>query len=109
MSHFELSLLPYVECLRKATDKEAEVDCVLKEIDEELFRSTGKRLSKENKINIINRLQFIFQKENKKRFDESTARSADLCKYLLPGEIFYFTDNSKILDALEKTKLKIGV
>ena len=61
MSHFELSLLPYVECLRKATDKEAEVDCVLKEIDEELFRSTGKRLSKENKINIINRLQFICQ------------------------------------------------
>ena len=109
MSNFRLSLPSYVERLRKAVDKEAEIGCVLKEIDENFFCSTEKHLSKDEKISIINCFQTYFRREIERKINESTDKVLPCYKYLPPDGILYFTDNSKILDALEKTKLKIGV
>lgn len=109
MSRFKLSLFPYVDRLRKAADKEVEIDRILKEIDKEFFCSTEKHLSRVDKINIINHLQFVFCKKKGRRTDESTARTIPCYKYIPPEDIAYLTDNSEILKALEKAKKYLEV
>lgn len=98
MSEGKISLLPYVQRIKQASNKEAEITRILNELDAEYS------LTKDQKIGIIGAFENYFQREDLRR-QQSRTESYVPCKTRFDLDyIFRATDNSEILDALKHIK-----